>query len=267
MKKLLLAGLMLMTGLLAACSGGDTSRQATPDPLNLTTQAATLIRSAETFRLDVTQTGPDYEILTDFGAVLFRRATAQYVTPGTMQAAVRVSAAGLPVDVDVFAQGLDQWFRAIWTGNTWVNAAFAPGFDPQTLIAEDTGFQAALGAVIDIAYMGEESLETGVSVQHLRGTVAGDAVNSLLVGLIGVSGTPQIDLYIETETGYPARIALTETEWADGSQADEPRVWTIDINDINAAPALDVPPGAGAAQAEATAEATPDATAESTPDA
>jgi hypothetical protein len=263
LKTLLITGLALAVGVLAACGGGDT-REATPDPLALTTQAANRIRSAQTFRMDVTQIGPDYEIFTDFGAVLFRRATAQYVTPGTMQAAVRVSAAGIPVDVDVYAEGLNQWFRAIWTGNTWVNAAFAPGFDPQTLIAEDTGFQAALGAVIDITYMGIESLETGTQVHHLRGTVAGEAVNALLVGLIGVSGTPQIDLYIETETGYPARITLTETEWADGSQADEPREWTIDITEINAPPELDAPPGSALA---GDAEATPEATTESTPDA
>jgi hypothetical protein len=231
--------------ILAACAGSPaTTPESPPDPLAITQETANKIRQANTFRLDVTQTGPDYAINTGYGSVLFRRASAQYVAPGTMQAAVRVNAAGIPIDVDVYADGSDQYYRAIWTGGQWLNETFSPGFDPQTLIAEDTGFQAALTAVLDLTYQGETTLENGVRVLHVSGTADGAAVSALLVGLIETQGTVGVDLFIDTETGYPARFMLTEA--VDGER--EPRIWTIDVYDINAPTELTPP--------EATAEST-----------
>ncbi|MBE2185109.1 MAG: LppX_LprAFG lipoprotein [Anaerolineae bacterium] len=255
-----IAALFLLL-ILAACTSTETVVVPTQDPISLVQDAANNIRSADTFRLDVTLTGPDYGINTGYGSVLFRRATAQYASPGTMQAAVRVSAAGLPVDVTVFSRGQDQWYRAIWTGGNWLHETFAPGFDPQTLIAEDTGFQAAMSAVIGLKLVGETTLENGANVYHINGTAEGSAVNALLVGLIETQGNVGVDLYVDRETGYPVRFVLTETVFdADGTAEREPRLWIIDVTDINIPVTLEAPP-------ESTAEVTPEVTAESTHEA
>jgi hypothetical protein len=268
---------------LAACGGGGAATTPTPspDPIDLVQQTAENIRSADTFRLAVTQQGPDYAINTDYGSVLFRRASAQYVSPGVIQASVRVNAAGIPLDVDVFSRGENQWYRAIWTGNNWLNQAFSPGFNPESLIAEDTGFQAAMDSVIDLSYIGTTTLENGANVHHLRGTADGSDVNALLVGLIETQGVVGVDIFIDQTTLYPARVTLTETVYdEDGTPTVEPRIWTIDILDINApanlddpevgarlaSPAESIPDAAAESIPDAAAESTPDSTAEMTPE-
>lgn len=272
-----LLGLMI-----AGCTGGGTREEIT-DPLALVNQSADLIRSANTFRIDVIQEGPDYLMGTQYGSVAFRRATAQYVAPGIMQAKVRVIALGLPIEVDVFAQADDQWYRAVWTNGEWLNQPFQEGFNPATLIAEDTGIQQALDALIDLSYVGTTELENGLNVYQLEATADGPAVSALLGGLIEPRGEVDVTVYVDTETRYPARFVVTEynspfVATPAAGEESEPVVWIIDIYDINGAPEVDQPeveadttpeatidPDASLLElldptAEATAEATPEAT-------
>ncbi len=265
MKRLLFL-LVVAAFALVACAPTDTVPAATVDPLALVTDAADLIRAAQSFRLDVNQEGPDYLISTTYANVLFRRATAQYVAPGVMEAEVSViePITGLRIDVGVFARGATQFYRAIWTGNNWIDQAFAPGFDPAALIAEDTGFNAAINAILDLTYVGETTLENGIQVQHVSGRARGENVNALLVGLIETVGDVGIDVYIEKATGYPIRFVITEENspfavTAEPGEDQPPVVWIMDLYAINEPATLNEP------VIEATAEATIEATAEATP--
>lgn len=254
--------LIVLMLILVGCAGNDAPPTPTPtDPLALIAEAAANIRAAETFRIDVSQTGPDYTILTEYAPVYFRRASAQYVAPGMMQATVRVIAAGLPLDVDVFASGAAQWYRAIWTGNNWINEAFAPGFNPETLIASETGFQAALNALTDLDYAGEETLESGAPVHHIAARAQGEEVNALLAGLIETRGEVDVHVYIHRETRMPVRFVITEYDspyavTPEAGEEAEPVVWIIDLYDINAPAELSTPEVTAEATAEATDEIT-----------
>lgn len=256
---------IMMVALLVGCAGSaGAPTEAPPDPLDLVKEAATNIRSADTFRISVDQTGPDYKILTEYATVYFRRATAQYVSPGEMQATIRVIAGGIPIEVEVFSRAAEQWYRAIWTGNRWVNQPFAPGFNPETLIAEDTGIEAALKSLIDLSYVGEEQLENGASVYHLSATADGSDVSALLGGLIEPVGIVNVDVYIDTTTRYPVRFMITEHDspyavTPEPGQEAEPVVWTIDVYDLNAPAELSTPEASSTE--EATAEATANASA------
>jgi hypothetical protein len=275
---------IMITLALTACSGAQSAATPTPtpDPIALVTQAATNIRSAQTFRLTIAQTGPDYRIQTVQGTATFRRAEGQYVTPNVIQAQVRVVILGIPLNIDIFARGEAQWVRAVFTGNQWSDAfIFAPGFDPAALIAEETGFNAALNALLDLDYIGIETLETGVSAHHLSGVATGEGMNSLLVGIIQTRGEVPVDVYIDTETLQPIRFVLRMFEANPGGASfggvpelettpevtaepqSEPYVWILDIYDINAPAELDPP----AENAETAAEATPEVTPEATEDA
>jgi hypothetical protein len=244
--------------IVTACGGGDTRYEAI-DPLALVTTAADEIRQATQFNMSVDQTGEDYAIGTAYGNVLFRRATASYVSPRTMQANVRVNAAGIPLDIDVFSYAENQWYRAIWTGDNWLNEAFSPGFNPESLIAQDTGFQAALSAVRDLSYVGITSLESGQEVHHLRGTADGAGLNALLVGLIEMQGVVSVEVFISTADNYPARFVLVETVPPGENGEASTRTWTIDITDINGEVLIDPP-----LNFDATPEVTPEVTAEAT---
>ena len=240
----LLSALALL--LLAGCGSAASATPTPADPLALVTDAAAAIRDADSFRMIVDQSGPPYPIATDFGAVTFRRADARYAAPDTLQAALGVLALGARLDVDVFARGSDQWFRApLWTGDQWLRATFAPGFNPELLIAQDAGFQAAVDAARDLVVVGETQLENGQNVIHIQGRADGPALNGLLVGLIEMQGEVAVDVFIDRDTRFPARFVLTEP--VPGS--DEPRVWTLDILDVNQPVQLDSP------------DATPEATA------
>lgn len=272
--------LMLM---LVACGSGDSDANAEAeatspgdDPLSLLTTAALNIRSAETFRLDVQQSGADYDVLITLNnqvtSVAFRRAVAQYVTPDIVQGTVRVVAGIVPVDVDIFSRGFAQWVRFV--GTNWIREDFAPGFNAETLIAQDTGFQAALAALTELNNQGETSLEDGTGVYHLSGIADGEAVTSLLVGMIEAQGMIPVDVYIDRDELYPARIVIHQLDTATDEEP-EGTTWTIDVYDINAAQEIDPPENSEAIaeevnalmMAELTLEATAEATAEMTPEA
>ncbi len=245
----LLIVLLLLVSVSAACSGSPT--EPPPEPMALVTTAAENIRETDTFRMLVERTGAPYFIQTDLGNVAFRRASAQYVAPDVMEAQVRLIAAGLPTEVGVFSRGERQWYRNdILTGGQWYNAPFSPGFNPQTLIAEETGFQQSLQALIGMTYAGEETLEDGSPVFHLDATANGGDVTALLAGLIEMGGTVDVDVYIHRETRLPVRFVIVQPGTVTAEEP-EPTTWTIDIYDINA-PAEINDPEASPAPAEAT---------------
>ena len=238
------AARIALIGVFLAAGCQPTEQTPPPEPLALVTTAAERIRQADSFEMIVEQTGAPYYILTDLGEVVFRRADAQYLAPNVMQARVRLLAiGGIPAEVDVFAQGADQYYRnQILTANQWINAQFAPGFNPQTLIAEETGFQTALTAMIDLTYVEAVTLESGVETHHLLATARGDDVSALLAGLIySLGDSVAVDIYIDRSTGFPARFVIvqpgTETE-----DEPEPTTWTVDVFNIDEQPQLDPPP-------------------------
>jgi len=239
--------LIFLVVLMMGCSSAPAT-ETPPDPVKLITEAATNIRSAKTFRISVNETGPDYLLYTEYATVFFRRAVAQYVAPGLMQATIRVLAAGLPIQVDVFSHGAEQWYRAIWTGNQWLNQPFAPDFNPDVLLAEDTGFQSAMGSLIELKYVGGEQLENGADVHHLTASANGPDVAALLGNLIEPNGNVDVDVFIDRTTLFPARFIITEFDSlytvtpGPGQEAD-PVLWTIDVYDINAHPEIAIPPG------------------------
>ncbi|MCB9457946.1 MAG: LppX_LprAFG lipoprotein [Anaerolineaceae bacterium] len=235
-----LVSLMLIVLLLAGC-GENPTPEALPDSIDLLTEAATNVRASQTLRLDVERTGADYEIETDYGSVNFKRAVAQYIAPDVLQATVRVLAAGLPIDVDIFSKGEDQWFRGIWTANIWVNAMFAPGFNPERLISQEAGFQAALQALINISTPTLGELEDGTPVYHLTGTAKGEDITALMVGLIEASGNVLVDVFIDRNLLLPVRFIIVQPETITDEEP-EPTTWTVDVYDVNAEPKLNAPP-------------------------
>lgn len=251
----LIATLAILAVLLASCQSAEPT-EAPPEPLALVTSAAENIRETETFRMLVEVSGAPYYIATDLGNVEFRRAQAQYVAPSEMQATVRLIAAALPTEVDVFSRAENQWYRNdILTGGRWYNAPFSPGFNPETLIAQETGFQRSLQALIDMKYSGTTELESGERVHHVAATANGADVTALLAGLVEMGGTVNVDVYVNTETLLPARFVITQPDTVTETEP-EPTVWTIDIYDFNAPPEIE-DPDAGDQIVPVTEETTP----------
>lgn len=230
---------VLLAVIAAACGAPPTETPS--DPIELIAEAAANIRAADTFRMAVERTGAPYNVDTGLGLVSFRRAVAQYVAPDTLQATVSLTAAGITAEVDIFSKGTNQWFRnVVLTGGSWLNAPFAAGFNPQVLIAEETGFEAAFRAVRELSYIGQETLEDGTPVHHVAGVAEGHDVSALLAGLIEASGPTLVDVYVHRETRLPVRFVIVQPETASDTEPNPTR-WTVDVYDFNAPAQLDDP--------------------------
>lgn len=222
--------LLILVFALAACG---TTPEELPEPVAALETAADTFQTANTFKIEVLQEGAPYLIETDVTdeAISFRRALINYQAPDTLQGDVDAALFGLPYNFGILARGEQQWVRLPGIG--WSGLySFAPGFNPQDLIAEESGFQAALGALLDIEMVGADSLD-GLPVYHLRGRADGPAVSDLLVGLIEPEGEVFIDVYMErNEARTPVRLVVTlpgtETE-----AVPEPTAWIVDVYDFD----------------------------------
>lgn len=237
MRRFVIVLLLLSFG----CTGAPTA--APPDPQQLLSQAAANIRQTETFRMTVERTGREYYINTDYGYAEFRRAEVQYAAPDTIQAGVRVIAAGLPIDLEIFFRGQNQWLRGIWTNNTWVRLAFVPGFTPAALMAAETGFQAAIKALTRLQMIGSEQLVDGTPVYHIKAEAEGEDVSAFMAGLIQVTGQVVADVFIHRESLLPVRFEIVQPE-GEGAEDAEPTVWEIEVYDFDQPARLDDPEAA-----------------------
>ncbi len=242
--------IIVVSGGIAGCST-DSTTEATPEPMTLLVEAADKIRTSDTFRLYVEQTGNTYrfevyldEARTNLVRAEFEFARAQYVARDMLQATTRIlidtPLGQLAQDVDIFSKGSLQWYRL--AGLPWIAGDFAPGFNPVTLIADDSGFQAALTALEALEFVGTPTLEDGSPTYHLRGTANGPAIRGLVVGLIDFADIVPVDVFIHRETGYPVRLILTQPETATDENPD-PTTWTIDVFDVDEAADLTPPEG------------------------
>ncbi|MFZ4815902.1 MAG: hypothetical protein ACOYL5_15305 [Phototrophicaceae bacterium] len=223
--------LLMAVLLLAACGGGGAAAVDVPTLINV---AGANIQAAQSFKIEVRREGAPYYITTELqeiAQILFNRALLQYQAPDTLQGDVRGAVAGVPFNLGVLARGDLQWIQLPGIG--WTNQYyFAYGFNPQDLIADGSGFQAALNALLDIELVGTERLEDGTEVYHLRGRASGPAVTDLLVGLIWTDDDVLVDAYINTQTQFPSRmiIAMPGTETA---EFPEPTTWIVDVYDYD----------------------------------
>jgi hypothetical protein len=240
--------LIVLALVLAGCQSDDSSDEPPSDPVGMLVEAADKIRAAKTFRMEATHSGADYLISVYLGEddsvpveVAFRRAVAQYVAEDILQANVSILLGGVTVGLDVYAEGEEQWWRLAGTG--WVNGDFAPGFNPHTLIGEETGFQAALAALENLEYIGTDTLEDGTRTYRLSGTANGPDVTALLVGLIEAEDRVNVEVYIDRETHYPVRLIIEQPETIT-EETPDPTTWTIDVYDIGAEPELTGPESA-----------------------
>lgn len=246
---------MLLALLLAACGGSSGGTpNATLEPATMIEQAISGMRAQTTFDLLVDRTGADYFIFTDLGALRLDRAEGQYIAPDQLGIRVKVGTGQLALEADVFAQGTQQFVRAIFTANRWLPETLVNGFDAaQVLSAEDNGFSRALRSLQNLTLVGEESLEDGTEVYHLMAEADGPQLSALVVNLITMEGPVGLNLYLRRDNLLPARFVATQIATADDPAG--PTVWTIDVFDY----------GASARYSPPTIEATAEATAESTP--
>jgi len=214
----------------------DAPAAAPPDPPALLRQAFSNLRAAATLRIDLQHSGEPWFVSTNLGELPFRQLRAAFVAPDTLQAVARVAVLGLPVEVELFARGEQQWYRnPLLTANRWQGGVLVEGFNPQQLVSADSGFHQVPGALGGLTWQGLVALEDGRAAHHLRGRAQGAALGALLLNLVQLSGELPTEVYIERDSVLPRRFVIREPAAS----------WDLGISEVNAAVQLDIPPGVG----------------------
>jgi hypothetical protein len=121
-----------------------------------------------------------------------------------------------------------------------VRFEFAPGFNASILMADGSGFDGALSELENLEYIGRVD-RNRIDSYHVRGEADGDVINDLLFGLLIINEDRAIvDVYIDTQTGYPIDIVLTLPDTAN-DEYPEDTFWDIEIFDINEDIEIDTP--------------------------
>ncbi len=258
--------LLILIFILAGCGGNNAAQPtaASTDPADLVKQAAANARTLKAMKLSIERTGADYIFQSSLGNVAFEHLEGQYVAPDAIQATARVMLGKLPLDVDVFAKGTAQWVRGVFSNMQWQYQAFAPDFNPQTLISqENSGLQVAMASLKDVKLVGDDQLDDGTPVYHLTATASGSDVSALVANLLQMTGQVQVDIYVDKAKTLPDKIVVVEPDTVTDT-AKDPTTWTIEIYDFDVTATLTVPEATAEPTSAATAEATSSATSEAT---
>jgi hypothetical protein len=236
-----LVSLLILASLILIGCNATPAAETPLNPRDLLDQSVVNLRAVQTFRLIIERGGADYFFQSELGDVAFDRAEGQYVSPDTIGAKVKILLGNLPVEADVYAKGEDQSVRGIWTSMQWQTSVFAPGFDPSKLVSQDgSGLETAMAALVEPQLIGEETLEDGAAVYHISATANGADVSALVVNLIQMTGTVNVDIYLSKDSGLPLRFSLVQPDTVTDAEPD-PTTWTIDLYDFDAAAEVELP--------------------------
>lgn len=242
MKRLIIIWLIILIAIVACSGKNDQELDETAiDPVTILANAAQLMKKTSTFSLEVQIEGAPFNFSIDLGNgsvnVGFIRAIGQFITPSELQARVNVRAGG-NIELSIYAKDEDQWFRAPLVG--WVNQDFAEGFNPSRIIREGGGFEAAVGALRNLTFIGLKGIN-GINAYHFQGEAAGENLTDLLVGLIEITGDVPVEVFVDQATGYPVRLVIETTPTPEDTH-EENTNWVVDIFDINNPDSIERPP-------------------------
>lgn len=229
--------ILVLLIVLVGCTANATPEPSV-NPNELLQEAANNILGIDTLKMLVERTGADYILKTDIGDAIFHRIEVQYVAPGTVQAKAKVTLAGLPAEIEIFAQDEDQWWRPV--GLPWQKMIFLPGFNPRALLQdEDRGLRAAIRAMKDATLNGETQLEDGTAVYELTANADGEEVSWLMLYVIQITGQVRVNMFIDKTNRMPQKFVIVQPDSA--TVTEGPTTWTIEIYDFNAEPKLTPP--------------------------
>ncbi|MCA0458855.1 MAG: LppX_LprAFG lipoprotein [Chloroflexi bacterium] len=241
---------------ISGCTGTPATTEPPPDAAALLIQATDNILAVNALKIIVDRTGADYILATDIGSAIFNRMEAQYVSPNLMQAKAKVTLSMLPVEIEIFARDDDQWWRLV--GTKWAKQTFLPGFNPRALLTqEDRGLRAAFASLENVVLVEDTTLDDGTPVYHLTATADGDKISWMMLYLVQISGSTNIDVYIDKEKKLPQKLVVVQPET--GTETVKPTTWDMEFYDFDVEANLQEPADS---EVESTPEATADVTAE-----
>lgn len=225
MKKTRLLPLIFMIIFLimsAGCGGGDTG-QSTESILS---EAAASMSALDGYQFQLSHAGPPVAVDAD-GSTNFVSATGHFVAPDQATTTAKVSLGGMVAEISVISLGDQQWGSNPLTG-TFSELDQSYIYRPAAFLDPEDGFFPVLGSDLEeLTLVGEEELEElpGRKLQHLTGTLPGQALMEVSDGLIDVESM-DVDLWLDPGSGEIHRVVLTDPSTAGD---DDPSRWQFDF--------------------------------------
>ncbi len=215
---------LVLAVLVAGCSR-ESSESGPPQAEEVLAAAAQAMGAVESVRFTLEREGAPV-FIDDQGLLAFVAAEGRFVAPGTADALVTVTAAGLTTQIGAVVVEGQTWLTNPLTGR-WERAPAGYVFDPATLFDPAVGWRPLLAAGLsEVDLVDDRAGEEG-TLYHLRATAAGDRVAVMTAGLAG--GDPvRLDLWIDPDRDEVRRVEFSTA--ADGGVAD----WRLSLADYGA---------------------------------
>ena len=205
-----------------------------PEAQSLLETAVEHLRAAETFNLEISQTGPAYPLALSFDGInmlpaSLREASAQFVNPNELHISAQLQMF-IPIGLDIYSRDDRQWL-SFPSGAPWFLLPAFEGFDINQLLAEDQGIDGIVDGLQDVEMI-ETTLDDDEPAWLIRGMSAPDHVASLLFDFIEPQEDVELAIWINADAGHLARIEMTMLETLETE--DVPSVWHIEFDAYDA---------------------------------
>ncbi len=216
---------ILLAGLLSACGGAaQPTPTPTPSPREVSAAIGRATQAAESVHFAISLAGkPVYADASNI--FVLNSMEGDLKRPDSVLAVLSVTAGGGVAEIRTVALAGKQYITNPIT-RAWSCLAPGAAFNPAILFDPAQGVEHLLQAGFDeISLVGTEDVG-GRPHYHLRGTIAGDKLQPISMGLLG-AGPVAVELWADQETMRASKLTLVDT----ASDPTDPSSWTITFSD------------------------------------
>ncbi|WP_238613486.1 LppX_LprAFG lipoprotein [Candidatus Oscillochloris fontis] len=214
-----------LLALLAACSAAPPTPTATPVPTPTPRELGAAIgratQAAESAHFTIDLSGKPIMV----SAFTLTRIEGDLKRPDSVLSILTVTTGSAVAEIRTASVAGQQYMTNPLT-REWGCLAEGDGFNPAVLFDPQVGIEQLLQNGFDeVTLVGSEDLN-GVLSYHLRGTISGEKLLPISMGMLG-TGPVALDLWADQTTMRATKMVLVDT----ASDATNPTTWTLTFSD------------------------------------
>lgn len=219
--------MIVLIGLLTACGGPPTptpTASPTPTPREISARIGQATQAEPSVHFAISLSGAP--VYADSGQVFtLNSMTGDLKRPDSVLAVLSVTSGGGVAEIRTVALGDKQYMTNPIT-RAWGCLMPGSAFNPAVLFDPEQGVEHLLQTGLDdVSLVGVEDLG-GTPSYHLRGTIAGEKLQPISMGLLG-TGPVSVELWADQASMRASKLVLVDTS----SDTASPSTWTIIFSD------------------------------------
>lgn len=216
---------LLLAWLLTACGGAaQPTPTPTPTPAEISAAVGSATQAAESVHFAISLAGKP--VFADAsGIFVLNSMEGDLKRPDSVLAVLSVTASGAVAEIRTVALAGQQYITNPITRD-WTCLAPGSAFNPAILFDPQQGVEHLLQTGLDdVSLVGVEDIG-GAPHYHLRGTIAGDKLQPISMGLLG-AGPVAVDLWADQASMRASKLVLVDS----ASDPSAPSTWTVTFSD------------------------------------